>query len=450
MARSSEETGESRRSEGAMSSGHNDGATLQGEDSILVTKSFEIPRKLVWKAYIRVKANGGAAGVDGQSIEEFERELKNNLYRIWNRMSSGTYFPPPVRRVAIPKPDGGERPLGIPTVADRIAQMVVKMVLEPMVESSFHPDSYGYRPGKSAIQAVGKARERCWQYDWVLDLDIKGFFDNLDHNLVMRALRRYTECRWILLYVERWLKAPAQLADGTVVPRQSGTPQGGVISPLLANIFLHLAFDTWMQERHSHVPFERYADDILVHCRTREHAQAVLGTVKERLARCKLEIHPQKTKLVYCKDSNRCGHAENESFDFLGFTFRSRRARNRRGMYFVSFSPAISRRAAKSMRTKMRRNWRIRCRTDKSLADLANMFNPVMRGWINYYGSFHRSALYAVFRPLDRALAKWARRKYKSLKGHKRRSWQWVAGVRGRTPHLFAHWSLLRQEPRTG
>ena len=291
-----------------------------------VAKPFNISKKLVWEAYLKVKANGGAPGVDGQTIEAFENNLKNNLYRLWNRMSSGTYFPPPVLRVGIPKRDGGTRNLGIPTVADRIAQTVVKMVLEPIVEPQFHEDSYGYRPNKSALQAVGRARERCWKYDWVLDLDIRAFFDSLDHELVMRSVRKYTSVRWVILYIERWLQAPVQVEGGTLEPGMAGTPQGGVISPLLANIFLHLAFDTWMAKCFPWVPFERYADDVIVHCRTEDKARALLYHVKERLRRCRLEVHPQKTKIVYCKDVNRRGSAEVEKFDFLGFTFRPRSA----------------------------------------------------------------------------------------------------------------------------
>lgn len=408
-----------------------------------VAKSFNIPKKLVWEAYLRVRANDGAPGVDGQTVEEFEKDLKNNLYRLWNRMSSGTYFPPPVLRVAIPKQNGGVRNLGIPTVADRIAQMVVKMLLEPQVEPHFHPDSYGYRPGKSAVQAVGRARERCWKYNWVLDLDIRAFFDSLDHGLVMRAVRRYTSSRWVLLYIERWLKAPVQVEGGILETRKTGTPQGGVVSPLLANIFLHLAFDTWMKREFPRVPFERYADDVIVHCETEQQGQALLGVIRERLALCGLEVHPQKTKLVYCKDSNRPGSAAEESFDFLGYTFRPRRARNRRGEYFVSFSPAISGRAAKEIRRTMRRDWRIRRRTDKSLNDLANMFNPKLRGWIHYYGSYCRSALYPVFGALDRALVKWAMRKYKRLRGRPTRAFAWLRRAARRQPQLFAHWQMI-------
>lgn len=413
-------------------------------------KSFEVSKRLVWEAYLRVKANGGAAGVDGQTIEGFEENLKNNLYRIWNRMSSGTYFPPPVLRVGIPKRDGGMRNLGIPTVSDRIAQTVVRMVLEPEVEPQFHPDSYGYRSNKTAIEAVGRARLRCWQFDWVIDLDLRSFFDTLDHQLAMRALGRYTNQRWILLYVERWLKAPVKTEDGTLLEREKGTPQGGVVSPILANLFLHLAFDTWMQQQHPETPFERYADDIVVHCRTKQQAEFVLKEIQERFRRCRLEVHPQKTKIVYCKDSNRILNQEVQSFDFLGFTFRPRRARNKKGKYFCSFSPAVSGNSMRMMRQTMRKNWRIRLRTDKSLEDLAKMFNPVLRGWINYYGSFYRSALYAVFRPLGRALIKWAMRKYRRFKGHQRQAGRWLERVAERAPMLFAHWHMIPRDQRAG
>ena len=225
------------------------------------TKPFHIPKRAVWEAYQRVKANRGAAGVDDQSIEVFEKDLKNNLYKLWNRLSSGSYFPPPVKRVEIDKRGGGTRPLGIPTVADRMAQAVVKAHLEPELEKQFHPDSYGYRPGKSALDAVGRARERCWCNDWVLDLDIRAFFDSISHDLLLRAVRKHTDCAWVLLYIERWLKAPVQLEDGTLEPREKGTPQGSVVSPLLANLFLHYAFDRWMAIHQPSISFERYADD---------------------------------------------------------------------------------------------------------------------------------------------------------------------------------------------
>lgn len=413
------------------------------------TKPFTISKKIVWEAYERVKVNKGAAGVDSKSIEAFERDLKNNLYKIWNRMSSGTYFPPPVRTVAIPKKDGGERRLGIPTVADRIAQTVVKMYLEPLVEPSFHPDSYGYRPRKSALDAVASARQRCWRYAWVIDLDIRGFFDNLDHNLVLRAVRKYTQCLWILLYIKRWLEAPAQLEDGTMVPRTKGTPQGGVVSPLLANIFLHLAFDEWMRRTHPDVPFERYADDIAAHCRTQEQAQQILESIRSRLAQCRLEVHSAKTRIVYCKDDDRPGGYPQERFDFLGYTFRPRRSKNRWGKCFVNFTPAVSTDATTKMRQEMRR-WRLHLRSDKAIADLARMWNPVLRGWIQYYGRFYKSALYPVFRHFNGLLVRWAMRKYKRLRRHRRRAEHWLGGLARREPGMFAHWFLLGLRPAAG
>jgi RNA-directed DNA polymerase len=387
--------------------------------------------------------------VDSESIEAFEEDLKNNLYRIWNRLSSGTYFPPPVRSVGIPKQAGGERRLGIPTVSDRVAQTVVKMYLEPVVEPSFHPDSYGYRPKKSALDAVGVARQRCWRYDWVIDLDIRGFFDNLDHALVLRAVEKYTQCRWILLYIKRWLQAPAQQEDGTLVPRTKGTPQGGVISPLLANIFLHLAFDDWMRTTQPGVPFERYADDSVAHCQTEEQAQHVLESIRRRLKRCRLEVHPEKTRLVYCKDDDRRGGYPHVKFHFLGYTFRPRRSKNRWGKYFVNFTPAVSNEAAKKMRQEMR-SWRIHRRSDKAIDDLARMWNPVLRGWMQYYGRFYKSALYPVLRHFNALLIRWAMRKYKRLRGHRRRAAYWLGGIARREPRMFAHWHLLGVRPAAG
>ena len=404
-------------------------------------KSFCISKWEVWEAYKRVKANQGAAGVDGQSIAVFEEALKDNLFKIWNRMSSGSYLPPPVRRVDIPKDNGGTRPLGIPTVADRVAQMVAKRYLEPMMEEYFYPDSYGYRPKKSAIEAVGVARQRCWRYDWVLDLDIKGFFDSIDHELLMRAVRKHTDCKWVHLYIERWLKVPAQLEDGSLVHRDKGTPQGGVISPWLANLFLHYAFDTWMQRRYPRIPFERYADDGICHCRSRSEAEGLRVAIEQRFSECGLELNVQKTKIVYCRDTNRQEDYPEQNFDFLGYTFRPRLAKERSGKFFVSFIPAISDKAAKSIRDTMRQ-WKLHRRTDKSLDELARTFNQVIKGWINYYGSFYRSALYRTFQPLNNILAQWATRKYKSLKRHKRRACQWLQSIMYRQPKLFAHWQL--------
>ena len=320
-------------------------------------KPYVIPKRLVWDAYQRVKANQGAAGVDGESVAAFEADLKNNLYKVWNRMSSGSYFPPPVRLVEIPKDDGGMRPLGIPTVADRVAQTVVKMVLEPLVDPHFHPDSYGYRPGKSALDAVGTARQRCWATDWVIDLDIKGFFDSIPHDLVERAVAHHTDLPWVRLYIARWLRAPVQRPDGTLEDRTKGTPQGGVISPVLANLFLHYVFDAWLQRTFPRVPFERYADDAIVHCKSEPEARTVLDAIRRRFEQCGLALHPTKTRIVYCKDANRPGEFEHVSFDFLGYTFRPRRATNPRGKPFLSFLPAMSAKAAKKIRHTVRA-WR--------------------------------------------------------------------------------------------
>ena len=402
-------------------------------------KPFSISKQAVWEAFKRIKANQGAAGVDGQSIEEFEKDLSNNLYKLWNRMSSGSYLPSPVRKVDIPKPDGRMRPLGIPTVADRVAQMVVKHYLEPILEPHFHPDSYGYRPGKSALDAVGIARKRCWKYHWALDLDIKSFFDTIDHELLMRAVRKHTDCKWVLLYIERWLKAPVQLTDGTLADRKMGTPQGGVISPLLSNLFLHYAFDKWMGRQFPEIPFERYADDVICHCRSERQAKELLDAIKSRLAECRLKLNLQKTRIIYCKDSYRKGSYTNESFDFLGFTFRPRLSKTRHGKYFVNFSPAVSNKATKAMRQTIR-SWNLPRRSDKSLEDFAHIFNPIIRGWMNYYGEYYKSALYRTFWHLDRLLSRWASRKYRKLRGRQRKAQQWLRRIRKRQPWLFAHW----------
>ena len=382
--------------------------------------------------------------MDDQTIEEFERDLANNLYKLWNRMSSGSYFPPPVKRVNIEKRGGGIRPLGIPTVSDRIAQAVVKGYLEPELEKHFHPDSYGYRPGKSALDAVGVARERCWRYAWVLDLDIKSYFDTISHELLLRAVRKHTDCPWVLLYVERWLKAPVQLEDSTLEPRERGTPQGSVISPLLSNLFLHYTFDRWMARNHPDVPFERFADDALCHCVSEAQAKILKEALEKRFAECGLQLHPEKTKIVYCKDDDRRGNSKNESFDFLGYSFRARRSKNRFGKFFVNFSPGVSNAATKAIREEIRR-WQLRCRIDKWIDDLARMFNPVIRGWITYYGRYYKSALYPTFRYLDQCLANWAMAKYKRLRRHRQRAGHWVSKTALRDPRLFAHWPLLRR-----
>ena len=402
-------------------------------------KPFEIPRSMVWEAYQRVKANKGAAGVDGQSVEQFGQDEKNNLYRLWNRMSSGSYFPPPVKAVEIPKASGGVRILGVPTVADRIAQTVVAMYLERLVEPIFHPDSYGYRPGRSALDAVARCRERCWRNDWVIDLDVRAFFDSVDHSLMLKAVRRHTDAKWVLLYVARWLKAPMRQPDGTLAARDRGTPQGSAVSPVLANLYLHYAFDMWLAREYPGVTFERYCDDAVIHCTSQAQAVKVRNALAARLAGVGLELHPDKTRVVYCKDADRRGDHEVTSFTFLGYTFRPRLAKNRWGKHFVNFLPAVSKDAVKAMGREMR-SWHIARRSDKSLTDLARMFNSIVQGWINYYGRFYKSMLYPLLRRINEHLVRWACRKYKRLRRRERRAKELLARAAKRFPALFAHW----------
>ena len=378
-------------------------------------KPFNIDKRLAYEAYKAVKSNRGAAGVDEQTIEQFEADLSGNLYKIWNRMSSGTYFPPPVRAVAIPKKSGGERILGVPTVADRVAQTVVKLLIEPILDSVFLADSYGYRPNKSALDAVGVTRERCWKYDWVLEFDIKGLFDNIDHELLLRAVRKHITCKWALLYIERWLKAPMVQEDGTMTERSRGTPQGGVVSPILANLFMHYTFDLWMARTHPDLPWCRYADDGLVHCRTKQEAEALKAELQARLAECHLEMHPTKTKVVYCKDGKRKGKYPNVKFDFLGYCFRPRLALNSRDKtLFRSFNPAVSPSAMKAMRDAIR-DLNLWHQTQLTLQDIARKLNPLLRGWLEYYGRYARSALYPVFRYVNLKIRAWVMRKFKRL-----------------------------------
>jgi RNA-directed DNA polymerase len=407
-------------------------------------KPFVISKRLVWEAWRRVKANRGAAGVDEESILAFEANLRGNLYKVWNRMSSGSYIPPPVRAVEISKKSGGSRMLGVPTVADRVAQTVTYLVLESEVEPVFHQDSYGYRPRRSAHDALRTCRARCWKHDWVLDLDLKSFFDTLDHSLVLKSVAHHTNLRWVLLYVERWLKAPLQLADGTLKQRDRGSPQGSAISPVLANLFLHYALDMWLGREFPAVPFERYADDVILHCKTQQQAQIVLDAIIKRLATVGLELNLDKTRIVYCKDSNRAGSHEHERFDFLGYTFRPRRARARSGEVFVSFCPAVSDDAVKRMAGTIK-GWRLHLWSGKSLADLAQEINPIVRGWIDYYGYFYKSRLISLLRRIDEYLARWAARKFKRLRGHPHRARSFVATVARREPSLFAHWKVGAQ-----
>ncbi len=408
-------------------------------------KPFQIPERLVWEAYKSVKRNKGAAGVDGQSIEDFESDLRNNLYKIWNRMSSGTYFPPPVRAVEIPKPHGGgTRILGVPTVADRIAQTVVALQLEPRTESIFHEDSYGYRPGRSPLDAVAKCRERCWKKDWILDLDVQKFFDSVDHDLMVRAVQANTDQKWVVLYVKRWLKAPIQMPGGRLAGRDRGTPQGSAVSPVLANLFMHYAFDLWLGREFPAVEFERFADDAVVHCATERQALQVRAALSERLASVGLRLHPDKTKVVYCKDRKRRLDHERTSFTFLGYTFRARKAPTRDGKsMFAAFLPAISGDALED-KGRIIRRWRINLRTTSDLSELAEWMNPVIRGWMNYYGKFYRTGMNGLLRRINTYLVRWARRKFKRLRAFKRAK-RWWHGLIEREPGLFAHWAWITE-----
>lgn len=407
-----------------------------------MTKAFDIPKQLFMDAFKNVKANAGVAGVDRQSLEDFERNLKDNLYKLWNRMSSGSYFPLPVMAVPIPKNSGGERILGIPTVTDRIAQQVVKIVFEPLVESHFLPDSYGYRPNKSALDAIKVTRERCWKHDWVLEYDIKGLFDNIPHDLLMKAVQKHTECKWILLYIERWLKVPMQDSNENMIARDRGTPQGGVISPVLSNLFMHYAFDLWMQRQYPEKLWCRYADDGLVHCDTEEEAQSLLVALQQRFTECELELHPDKTRIIYCRDKHRKGKYQNTSFDFLGYTFRGRDTKSRwSDEIYQSFNPAVSRSSLNSMRAKTRKlNWRNK--TELSLEEIAKEYNPVLQGWLNYYGAYRRSGLYPVWRHFNKTLVAWAKKKYKQKVGKLMDASRFMEAISKRTPHLFVHWRL--------
>ena len=419
------------------------GGVALGRQKSVEGKPFVIAKQEVWDAYEQVKANRGGPGVDGVGIDVFEKDLKNNLYKIWNRMSSGTYFPPPVKAVEIPKTHGGgTRMLGVPTVADRVAQTVVARRLEAKVEPIFHSDSYGYRPRRSALDAVAACRQRCWEFDWVIDMDIQAFFDSVDHELLLKAVAKHADVPWIVLYVKRWLVAPMQLADGTVQERDRGTPQGSAVSPVLANLFMHYAFDGWMAREHPGNPFERYADDAVVHCVSRNQAERLVEAIARRMDEVGLKLHPDKTKIVYCKDANRRATYEHTAFTFLGYTFRPRGLRNERDQVtFTGFAPAISKDALKRISETVRR-WRLDRKTSGTLADIARWINPVVRGWMQYYGRFNRSALYPVLQRINAYLVRFLRNKFKRVRSFKKAQEGWWRIV-SQYPKAFAHWAWI-------
>jgi RNA-directed DNA polymerase len=404
-------------------------------------KSHDIPKRLIWAAWLKVKSNGGAAGADGVTIEQFEARLADNLYRLWNRMSSGSYFPGPVRAVEIPK-KGGTRVLGIPNVIDRVAQTAAVLALEPSVEKVFHDDSYGYRPGRSPIDAVRVCRQRCWRRDWVIDLDVKAFFDSVPWDLMLKAVARHTDQRWVMLYVERWLKAPMLMPDGTLTHRTKGTPQGGPISPLIANIFLHYGFDMWMVREFPGVLFERFADDVVVHCVTERQARHVREAIGRRLADVGLQLHPDKTRVVFCENSRRRRDYEQVTFTFCGYAFRPRKVYDKKiGQAYTRFLPAVAPGKLTDMSRKAA-SWRLHRRVTWTLNDLAEEVNPALRGWLNYFTVFYPSAVIPLCTRIDRHLVRWARKKYERLERSDKRARSWLKGVRKRSPRLFAHWAL--------
>ena len=404
------------------------------------SKQYNISKKVVLEAYKKVKFNRGSAGVDGVDFEKFEENLKDNLYKIWNRMSSGSYFQSPVLAVEIPKKNGGTRTLGIPTISDRIAQMIARMYLEPKVEPIFHKDSYGYRPNKSAIDAVGKVRERCWRYDYVIEFDIKELFDNIDHELLMKAVELHTEEKWMKLYIRRWLTAPFVTKKGRVIERNSGTPQGGVISPVLANIFLHYAFDIWMKTNYSMAPFARYADDAVIHCKSEKQAKEIKEALTLRMKQCKLELHPDKTRIIYCKDKDRTKDYPITQFDFLGYTYRAVYIKCRDGKLRNNFIASASKKACKSLRNKIK-DMELHKMTGSNINIIAKIINPIVRGWINYFNKYNPSAIKYTIECIQRRIVRWAMCKYKHLRGRRQRAEKWLLEVKTREPKLFAHWS---------
>lgn len=407
------------------------------------TKSIPISRQMIWEAYKKVRANQGGSGVDSVSIEDYDANRRKHLYKLWNRMASGSYFPQAVKEVEIPKKDGKVRKLGIPTISDRVAQMAITMYLEPRLEELFSPNSYGYRPNRNAHQALEKVRENTRNTDWVIDLDIKGFFDNISHDKLMLAVEKHVPENWVKLYINRWLAAPILTKSGDLITKQGkGTPQGGVISPLLANLFLHYGFDKWLEQTDRTVNFTRYADDVIVHCRSKDQAERILKQIDQRMNNIGLELHPEKTKIVYCKDYRRQEKYPLVKFDFLGYSFQPRptKSKTSKGL-FLGFDCAISISSRKRIADKLE-ELGVEKLTFKSIVGIAQKLNPMIRGWIQYYGKYRMSSLHKVFRLLNQRLVRWARKRYKRYKTSLKRAYKWLSRVQLQYSYLFYHWQL--------
>ena len=415
------------------------------------TKEHPITKRMVLEAFKLVKANRGASGVDGQEIEQYEKELMGNTYKLWNRMTSGSYYPQPVREKEIAKKPGGTRKLGIPTVTDRIAQQVVKTYLEPKVDPTFHPDSYGYRPGKNAHMALQTAMSRCGRIGWVIDMDIRSFFDSIDHELLLKAVRYYTKEKWVLMYITRWLKAEVQKANGELEKRTRGTPQGGVVSGLLANIFLHFTFDKWMEIHYPMIRFERYSDDIIIHCISEKQAQFIQGQIVKRFEACKLAINADKTKIVYClNDQNREKAQAKKSFTFLGYTFKPRYCPTQYGLRLIT-SACMSKEAKNHVRDTIRK-FSIR-KFRGNIQQLSTALSSRIRGWMNYYCKFHKWTTTGLWYWLNKKLIEWT---MSNKRIGKRKAIRWLNTVYNSHPHLFGHWALVpptlgkRRKPNFG
>lgn len=405
-------------------------------------KSLPISKQQVWEAYKKVKSNKGSWGVDKVSIEQFDTNLENNLYKLWNRLALGSYFPPAVKEVEIPKANGKKRQLGIPTVSDRIGHQVIKDMIEPRLEREFHESSYGYRPQRSAHQALRVVENNTRKYDWVIDLDITKFFDTVNHEKLMLALDRHIEENWIKVYIKRWLEAPVLKSNGELEEKQGkGTPQGGVISPLLANLYLHYRFDTWMDKNFPSIEFVRYADDMIILCRTEKQALYVLSRIEKRLRACDLSSNPEKTEIVYCKYYRRKQKGHTVSFDFLGFNFLAQTKASKTGGVFLGYGCRVSKKNRKRM-TQTLKDLKFVRNIEITLQDIANALNPKIRGWMGYYETFKEGSLKKVFRKLKQRLVKWAINKYKRFKGDRKKGYKYILNIRKYYPYIFYHWKV--------